>query len=112
MKRAHLSPKCRGKKAGKIVAPTGRTYREHIRVVRSPQASRFQERDRRRQPGAGEHIAGRGAPARRGGRRGRLPRSEERRGGQEWVSTCRSRWSPSNSKKKDNAETKRTDQMR
>src|SRR3546814_2010155 len=75
MKRAHLSPKCRGKKAGKIVAPTGRTYREHVRVVRPPQASRFQERDRRRQPGAGEHIAGRGAPARRGGRRGR--RSEE-----------------------------------
>src|SRR3546814_6190308 len=78
MKRAHLIPKCRGKKAGKIVAPTGRTYREHVRVVRPPQASRFQERDRRRQPGAGEHIAGRGAPARRGGRRGRLPgRSEE-----------------------------------
>src|SRR3546814_16190990 len=25
----------------------------------------------------------------------RSPRSEERRGGKEWVSTCRSRWSPS-----------------
>src|SRR3546814_18531569 len=29
------------------------------------------------------------------------PRSEERRGGKEWVSTCRSRWSPVNSKKKE-----------
>src|SRR3546814_20209837 len=28
------------------------------------------------------------------------PRSEERRGGQEWVSTWRSRWSPSLKKKK------------
>src|SRR3546814_20285093 len=27
-------------------------------------------------------------------------RSEERRVGKEWFSTCRSRWSPSNSKKK------------
>src|SRR3546814_18687619 len=27
-------------------------------------------------------------------------RSEERRGGKEWVSTCRSRWSPYHSKKK------------
>src|SRR3546814_17118517 len=66
------------KKAGKIVAPAGGTYREHGRVVRPPQASRFQERDRRRQPGAGEHIAGRGAPARRGGRRGRLPGEGDR----------------------------------
>src|SRR3546814_12445871 len=33
---------------------------------------------------------------------GRRPRSEERRGGQEWVSTCRSRWSPKHKKKKKN----------
>src|SRR3546814_20792972 len=31
---------------------------------------------------------------------GRYTRSEERRGGKEWVSTCRSRWSPYTSKKK------------
>src|SRR3546814_14594382 len=31
-----------------------------------------------------------------------LPRSEERRVGQECVSTCRSRWSPYHSKKKKN----------
>src|SRR3546814_16957067 len=38
-----------------------------------------------------------------GGERQRLAiarRSEERRGGKEWVSTCRSRWSPINLKKK------------
>src|SRR3546814_18877953 len=33
------------------------------------------------------------------GRPSRRPRSEERRVGQEWGSTCRSRWSPSHSKK-------------
>src|SRR3546814_10927221 len=46
MKREHLSPKCSGKKAGTIVAPTGRTYREHVRVVRPPQASRRSEERR------------------------------------------------------------------
>src|SRR3546814_9588377 len=42
MKRAHLSPKCRGKKAGKIVAPTGRTYREHVRVRSEEHTSELQ----------------------------------------------------------------------
>src|SRR3546814_13256661 len=62
MKRAHLSPKCRGKKAGKIVAPTGRTYREHVRVVRPPTASRSQAPARRPRPGARQPIPGRGEP--------------------------------------------------
>src|SRR3546814_13342435 len=35
----------------------------------------------------------------------RLARSEERRVGQECVSTCRSRWSPYHSKKKENIQT-------
>src|SRR3546814_19878018 len=34
--------------------------------------------------------------------RARLTRSEERRVGNEWVSKCRSRWSPYHSKKKTN----------
>src|SRR3546814_12141623 len=42
-----------------------------------------------------------GAPALLGGMCGALLRSEERRVGKECVSTCRSRWSPYHSKKKD-----------
>src|SRR3546814_11076987 len=59
-------------------------------------------------------------PGRRGGYRGRRKsaagsrrgrprrtRSEERRVGKEWVSTCRSRWSPSHKKKKKKRRTKK-----
>src|SRR3546814_3594485 len=49
---------------------------------------------------------GRGRARRSGGRRSRgrargpgVARSEERRVGKEWVSTCRSRWSPYHEKK-------------
>src|SRR3546814_10461448 len=51
-------------------------------------------------------------PVRRGGVIARLnpaqPRSEERRVGKECVSTCRSRWSPYHSKKKNNTQNTKT----
>src|SRR3546814_15477745 len=53
-------------------------------------------------PGKGAQIArSAGASAVLLAREGVYARSEERRVGKECVSTCRSRWSPSNEKKKD-----------
>src|SRR3546814_14586073 len=55
--------------------------------------------ERRRAHGEDEEDPG-GAGEEGRGEDGRKGRSEERRVGKEWVSTCRSRWSPYHEKKK------------
>src|SRR3546814_18063582 len=66
------------------------------RSVRSPDSGRVPART-----ASGPVSGGRVRPPRRQGRCGGGVRSEERRVGKECVSTCRSGWSPSHSKKKE-----------
>src|SRR3546814_17776646 len=66
-------------------------------LARSGHAEHRQSRAAGYVAGAAPTVPGRLVAERDGGRR-----SEERRVGNEWVRTCRSRWSPSTNKKKDN----------
>src|SRR3546814_13174140 len=67
----------------------------HRRVIELPLTTVFTGLGRRGGEGLYRTL---GAIPRGRGVAARLGRSEERRVGQEWVSTCRSRWSPYHSK--------------
>src|SRR3546814_19610728 len=74
---------------------------------RDPAAERRSEQDGERQGEAVDQAGQRQEYPRQVGKSGACGgeahgRSEERRVGKEWVSTCSSRWSPCNQKKKKN----------
>src|SRR3546814_15694540 len=80
-----------------IHVPIGRELLERGEQIVSPRRAGAQDRFEHRQE---ERIDRRAIGRRIFEEQQRQRRSEERRVGKEWVSTCRSRWSPYHKKKK------------